>query len=125
MKSLVPPSWARCVRQQVRLSPGPACGDWAAGPNDGMPGTFGLLCRGRFRPEGELEDIVSLMLVAMNAGGSAPVSIRVNLAATLPALPWVAVGLLTAGAVFLLAGALLIVLPARSASRERAAPASG
>ena len=64
-------------------------------------------------------------VVAMNADGSAPVSVRVNVAATLPALPWIATGLLIAGAIFLVAGALLIALPARAASRQRAAPASG
>jgi hypothetical protein len=64
-------------------------------------------------------------LVAMNADGSAPVSVRVNVAATLPALPWVATGLLIAGVVFLAAGALLIAFPVLGASRERAAPASG
>jgi hypothetical protein len=61
-------------------------------------------------------------VVAMNADATAPVSVRVNVAATLPALPWVATGLLIAGGVFLLAGALLIVFPVRGASR-RAAPA--
>jgi hypothetical protein len=64
-------------------------------------------------------------VVAMNANGSAPVSVRVNVAATLPALPWVATGLLIAGVVFLAGGALLIAFPVRGASRERAAPASG
>jgi len=64
-------------------------------------------------------------VIAMNADGSAPVSIRINVAATLPALPWVATGLLIAGAIFLAAGALLIALPARAASRPRAAPVSG
>ena len=61
----------------------------------------------------------------MNANGSAPVNVRVNVAATLPALPWVATGLLIAGVVFLAAGALLIAFPVLGASRERAAPASG
>jgi hypothetical protein len=63
-------------------------------------------------------------VVVMNANGSAPVSVRVNVAATLPALPWVATGLLIAGVVFLAAGALLIALPVRGVSRDRAAPAS-
>jgi hypothetical protein len=63
-------------------------------------------------------------VVAMNANGSAPVSVRVNVAATLPALPWVATGLLIAGVVFLAGGALLIAFPVRGASRDRAAPAS-
>jgi hypothetical protein len=64
-------------------------------------------------------------VVAMNANGSAPVSVRVNVAATLPALPWIATGLLIAGVVFLAGGALLIAFPVRGASRDRAAPASG
>jgi hypothetical protein len=64
-------------------------------------------------------------VVAMNANGSAPVNVRVNIAASLPALPWIATGLLIAGAVFLAAGALLIAFPVRDASRERAAPAGG
>ena len=64
-------------------------------------------------------------VIAMNADGSAPVSVRVNAAATLPALPWVATGLLITGVVFLLAGALLIALPVRGASRERAATTGG
>jgi hypothetical protein len=64
-------------------------------------------------------------VVAMNANGSAPVSVRVNVAATLPALPWVAAGLLIAGVIFLAAGALLIVLAVHGASRGRGAPASG
>ena len=64
-------------------------------------------------------------VVAMNADGSAPVSVRVNVAATLPALPWVATGLLIAGVVFLAAGALLIAFPVFGASRDRIAAASG
>jgi hypothetical protein len=64
------------------------------------------------------------MVVAMNADATAPVSLRVNLAATLPSLPWVATGLLIAGVVFLTAGALLIALPARGASRQPATQAS-
>jgi hypothetical protein len=64
-------------------------------------------------------------VVAMNANGSAPVNVRVNVAASLPALPWIATGLLIAGVVFLAAGALLITFPVRNASRERAASASG
>jgi hypothetical protein len=64
-------------------------------------------------------------VVVMNANGSAPVNVRVNVAATLPALPWVATGLLIAGVIFLAGGALLIAFPVRGASRDRAAPASG
>jgi hypothetical protein len=64
-------------------------------------------------------------VVVMNANGSAPMSVRVNVAATLPALPWVATGLLIAGVIFLAGGALLIAFPVRGVSRDRAAPASG
>jgi hypothetical protein len=42
--------------------------------------------------------------------------LQVNVAATLPALPWIAVGLLAAGILFLLGGVLLIVVPVRRAS---------
>jgi hypothetical protein len=64
-------------------------------------------------------------VVTMNADGSAPVSVRVNVAATLPALPWVATGLLIGGVVFLAAGVLLIVFPVRNASAGRSAQPSG
>jgi len=52
----------------------------------------------------------------MNADGSQPVSLQVNVAATLPALPWIATGLLIGGIVFLIGGILLIVVPVRRAS---------
>jgi hypothetical protein len=43
---------------------------------------------------------------------------RVNVAATLPALPWIAAGLLAGGVVFGIGGALLIAVPLRRASRR-------
>ena len=52
----------------------------------------------------------------MNADGSRPVSLQVNVAATLPALPWIATGLLIGGIIFLVGGILLIVIPVRRAS---------
>ena len=55
-------------------------------------------------------------VVAMNANGSRPVSLRVNAAATVPALPWVAAGLLIGGVLFLTGGAVLIAVPLRRAS---------
>jgi hypothetical protein len=62
----------------------------------------------------------SWMVIAMNADGSRPVSVRVNAAATLPALPWIATGLLFGGFVFLAGGAALIAVPLRRASgRDR------
>lgn len=57
------------------------------------------------------------MVVAMNADGSRPVSKRVNVAATMPALPWIPTGLLIGGVIFLIGGVLLIVVPLRRASR--------
>ncbi len=56
------------------------------------------------------------MVVAMNADGSRPVSLQVNAAATLPALPWIAAGLLIGGFIFLGAGITLVVVPLRKAS---------
>jgi hypothetical protein len=56
-------------------------------------------------------------VVAMNANGSRPVSVRVNVAATLPALPWIAGGLLAGGVIALAGGVLLLVIPIRRASR--------
>ena len=56
-------------------------------------------------------------VVAMYANGSRPVSVRVTAAATLPALPWLAFGLLAGG--FLVAvSATLIVVPRRRMSRS-------
>ena len=56
------------------------------------------------------------MVVAMNADGSRPVSMQVNVAATLPALPWITAGLLAGGFACLIAGVLLIAVPLRRAS---------
>ena len=58
------------------------------------------------------------MVVAMNADGSRPVSLQVNVAATLPALPWIAAGLLIGGIIFLIGGVLLIAVPLRQVSRQ-------
>ena len=57
------------------------------------------------------------MVIAMNADGSQPVNMQVNVAATLPALPWIATGLLIGGIIFLVGGILLIVIPVRRVSR--------
>jgi len=63
-------------------------------------------------------------MVVMNADGSRPVSFSVNIAARLPALTGIAVGLLATGAVCLVVGVILIVItlrpvPRRTASRQR------
>ena len=55
-------------------------------------------------------------VIAMNADGSRPVSVRIDAAATVPALPWVAAGLLIGGVLFLAGGAVLIAVPLRRAS---------
>jgi hypothetical protein len=55
-------------------------------------------------------------VVAMNADGSRPVSVHVDVGATLPALPWIEAGLLAAGVVALAGGIVLLVIPVRRAS---------
>jgi len=52
----------------------------------------------------------------MNADGSRPVSVQVNVAATLPPLPWIATGLLIGGFACLVGGVLLIAIPLRRTS---------
>jgi hypothetical protein len=44
----------------------------------------------------------------MNADGRPRIDVRADLGARIPALPWIAVGSLLAGAVFAAGGALLI-----------------
>lgn len=61
-------------------------------------------------------------VVAMNADGSAPVSVHVRVAATLPALPWITAGLLAGGVIVLAGGVLLLLIPIRRVSRPAAAP---
>jgi len=56
-------------------------------------------------------------VVAMNVTGSRPVSLRVTVAATLPALPWLAFGLLAGGFLVAAVGATLIVVPFRRMPR--------
>lgn len=56
------------------------------------------------------------MLVAMMDGNTAPgLTVRADAGATIPALPWIAAGLLAAGVVVAVGGVLLIVLPIRRA----------
>ena len=57
-------------------------------------------------------------IVAMNADGTANVSVKTDTSLRLPSLPWIATGLLVVGAVFLVGGLLLIVLPARRVSAQ-------
>jgi hypothetical protein len=58
-------------------------------------------------------------VVVMNADGRPGIDVRADAGATMPALLWIAVGVLTAGAVFVLGGGLLIGFAARRASRGR------
>jgi hypothetical protein len=55
------------------------------------------------------------MVVVMNGDGARPVSVQVNVGATLPALPWIAAGLLVGGLAFLAGGLVLIAVPLRRA----------
>jgi len=58
----------------------------------------------------------SWTVVAMNANDSAPVSVHISVAATLPSLSWIAAGLLAGGVIALTSGVLLLVIPIRRAS---------
>ncbi|WP_370962567.1 DUF4389 domain-containing protein [Amycolatopsis sp. cg9] len=60
--------------------------------------------------------------VVMNADGSRGISVRAEAGATAPALGWIALGLLLAGAVALATGALLIGVAAHRASRRPGTP---
>jgi hypothetical protein len=62
----------------------------------------------------------SWTVAAMNADGSRPVAVRVSVAASLPALPWIAAGLLAGGILLLAGGVALIAVPARRAASRRA-----
>jgi hypothetical protein len=59
----------------------------------------------------------SWTLVVMNADGSGGVDIHGALAATVPDLLWIAVGLLAAGGMFLVLSMFLVVVPIRRASK--------
>jgi hypothetical protein len=57
-------------------------------------------------------------VVVMNADGSAGVSVSGDVGATMPALPWIALGLFIAAAVTLAAATALVVISLRRASRN-------
>ena len=57
-------------------------------------------------------------VVIMRADGDAGVSVQARAGATVPGLPLIAAGLLVAGGVMAIVGALLVVLAARSATRR-------
>jgi hypothetical protein len=59
-------------------------------------------------------------VVVMNADATPGVSVRGDVGATIPALPWIAVALFGAGAVLLVGAALLVAVPIRRASRPPA-----
>ena len=61
----------------------------------------------------------SWTVMAMNDDGSRPVAVRISVAAALPALPWIAAGLLAGGVLLLAAGVILIAVPARHAASHR------
>ena len=55
-------------------------------------------------------------VVVMNGDGTAGLTVRADAGVTVPALPWIAAGLLAGGVLLGLVGVLLIVLPVRRAS---------
>jgi hypothetical protein len=55
----------------------------------------------------------------MNRDGSPGVSVTADAGATIPALGWIAGGLLTAGGALLIAGTLLIAVPVLRAHRRQ------
>lgn len=68
----------------------------------------------------------SWTVVVMNADASPGVSVRADAGATIPALRWIAVGLLVGGGLLLVGTMLLIVVPVRRAStRPPAGPSAG
>jgi Domain of unknown function (DUF4389) len=58
-------------------------------------------------------------VVVMNADASAGLTVTADAGATAPVLPWIAGGLLAAGALALIGGVLLILIPVRRASASR------
>jgi hypothetical protein len=52
----------------------------------------------------------------MNPDGSAGLTVRADIGAALPGLPWIAGGLLAGGILLAIGGVLLIVIPVRRAS---------
>jgi hypothetical protein len=56
------------------------------------------------------------VVVAMNPDGSAGLTVRADIGAALPGLPWIAGGLLAGGILLAIGGVLLIVIPVRRAS---------
>jgi hypothetical protein len=65
----------------------------------------------------------SWTVVVMNADGRPGIDVRADAGATMPALPWIAVGLLGAGGVSMIGGALLMGMAVRRANRVRTAGA--
>jgi hypothetical protein len=59
----------------------------------------------------------SWSVVAMNTDGSAGVAVRADLGAKVPALPWIGLGLLLAGVIFLAGGVVLVVGAVRRGSQ--------
>jgi hypothetical protein len=64
-------------------------------------------------------------IVVMRLDRGAGVAADVRAAATVPAAPWIATGLLTAGALLLASGGVLVGVAARRAGRGSPSPAPG
>jgi hypothetical protein len=65
----------------------------------------------------------SWTVVVMNANGRPGIAVEADLGARVPALPWIALGVLAAGAVFMAGGALLIASAIRGRRAGRASTA--
>ena len=65
----------------------------------------------------------SWTVVVMNADGRSGIDVQADLGARIPALPWIGVGLVAAGAVFAAGGALLIAGAVRRRGTSRAGTA--
>ena len=91
------------------------------GPPAGPPGRAGIWAARTAGPGPQVltwpVQAGTWTVVAMNANTSRPVSLRVTAAAALPGLPWLAGGLLAGGLLAAAAGATLIAVPLRRASR--------
>lgn len=60
------------------------------------------------------------MVVVMNRDAAPGLTVRADIGATIPALPWIVAGLLAGGVLLAAGGVLLIVLPVRRASAHPA-----
>ncbi|MCZ2839145.1 DUF4389 domain-containing protein [Modestobacter sp. VKM Ac-2985] len=111
-----------------RMDPA-ALRDLPGGPPAGDPGEVGIWAASAAGTGTQVLEWVpsdgDWTVVVMPTDGSAGMSVDLALAATAPALPWVAGGLLATGVVLLAGGVLLIALAVHRAQARPAPPAPG